>query len=32
MRRRLIIGALFVALVVLALLGLVLRLPHTATA
>jgi hypothetical protein len=32
MRRRLIIGALFVALVVLALLGLVLRLPRTATA
>jgi hypothetical protein len=32
MRRRLIIGALFVALVGLALLGLVLRLPRTATA
>jgi hypothetical protein len=32
MRRRLIIGALFLALLVLALLGVVLRLPRTATA
>jgi hypothetical protein len=32
MRRRLIIGAVFVALLALALLGFVLRLPRTATA
>jgi hypothetical protein len=32
MRRRLIIGVLVVALLVLALLGLVLRLPRTAAA
>ena len=32
MRRRLIIGALFTALLVLALLGFVLRLPRTAAA
>jgi hypothetical protein len=32
MRRRVIIGALFAALLVLALLGVVLRLPRTAAA
>jgi hypothetical protein len=32
MRRRLMIGALFTALLVLALLGFILRLPRTAAA